>query len=175
MARNFQVQLFPLLWSMAWRFLYCNFVTGPQVFSYQIWITLIVPSIIFCYKLLNLESGFVCATFKTTFGKRRKRNFSTAFLWRIYRGFNTRFDWKIWNLIAFLHKHKWNKRRDSPLSCCRYLVCFSTTQRVWFLTRIDLVFVNESYPEILDRTLQVNRDLYEKIKNLLRVLKHYPN
>ncbi|WP_194852284.1 efflux RND transporter permease subunit [Nonlabens antarcticus] len=154
---------------MAAVFVPVTFITGPTgVFYEQFGVTLIVAIIISAVNALTLSPA-LCALLLKPHSEEEKKQ---TFLQRFYNGFNRGFDAtvrKYGQSLGFLYKHKWINV-IVILAAVGGIWWASSTTATGFVPDEDrgLVFVNVELPPgaSVDRTAQVNRDLYEKVKDL---------
>ncbi len=154
---------------MAAVFIPVTFVTGPTgVFYEQFGVTLIVAIIISAVNALTLSPA-LCALFLKPHSVEEKKK---TFLQRFYDGFNRGFNAmtkKYVQSLGFLYRHKWVNVVILVLAVLGIWYASSTTP-TGFVPDEDrgLVFVNVELPPgaSVDRTAEVNRNLYEKIKTI---------
>jgi HAE1 family hydrophobic/amphiphilic exporter-1 len=154
---------------MAAVFIPVTFVTGPTgVFYEQFGVTLIVAIIISAVNALTLSPA-LCALFLKPNSEEEKKK---TYLQRSYDGFNRGFNAitkKYVQSLGFLYRHKWINVVILVLAILGIWYASSTTP-TGFVPDEDrgLVFVNVELPPgaSIDRTAEVNRNLYEKIKTI---------
>lgn len=154
---------------MAAVFIPVTFVTGPTgVFYEQFGVTLIVAIIISAVNALTLSPA-LCALFLKPHSEEEKKK---TFLQRFYDGFNRGFNAmskKYVQSLGFLYRHKWVNVVLLVLAILGIWYASSTTP-TGFVPDEDrgLIFVNVELPPgaSIDRTAEVNRNLYEKIKTI---------
>lgn len=155
---------------MAAVFVPVTFITGPTgVFYEQFGVTLIVAIVISAVNALTLSPA-LCALFLKPHeeDKDKKKNF----LQRFYASFNRGFDAtvkKYGQSLGFLHKHKWITA-VILLASVGGIWWASVTIPTGFVPDEDrgLIFINMELPPgaSIDRTAEVNRQLYQKVKEL---------
>jgi HAE1 family hydrophobic/amphiphilic exporter-1 len=154
---------------MAAVFIPVTFVTGPTgVFYEQFGVTLIVAIIISAVNALTLSPA-LCALFLKPNSEEEKKK---TYLQLSYDGFNRGFNAitkKYVQSLGFLYRHKWINVVILVLAILGIWYASSTTP-TGFVPDEDrgLVFVNVELPPgaSIDRTAEVNRNLYEKIKTI---------
>ena len=154
---------------MAAVFVPVTFIQGPTgVFYKQFGITLIVAIVISAVNALTLSPA-LCALFLKPHSEEEKKK---SFLQRFYNAFNRGFNATIQRYgksLGFLYKNKWITFLILALSIVG-IWWSSTTTPTGFIPNEDrgIVFANIELPAgaTLDRTHQVNENLYHKVKDL---------
>lgn len=160
---------------MAAVFIPVTFVTGPTgVFYEQFGVTLIVAIIISAINALTLSPA-LCALFlkpHTEEDEGKKKNFKQRF----FDAFNTGFratTKKYGQSVSFLYKHKWITVFILVLALVG-IWWSSSVVKTGFVPDEDrgIVFMNIELPpgSSIDRTHEVNEELYSKIKQIPGVL-----
>jgi len=155
---------------MAAVFIPVTFITGPTgVFYEQFGITLIVAIFISAVNALTLSPA-LCALFLKTHNEKedKKKNFLQKFYAAFNRGFNATIN-RYGKSLQFLYKNKWISALILILAVAGIWWTSSTTP-TGFVPDEDrgLLFVNVELPAgaSIDRTSQVNNELYQKIKDI---------
>lgn len=154
---------------MAAVFVPVTFVTGPSgVFYEQFGVTLIVAIIISAVNALTLSPA-LCAIFLKPHSEEEKKK---TILQRFYDGFNKGFSaltQKYGKSLGFLYRHKW----------INFVILLAAVGGIWYASSTTptgfvpdedrgLIFVNTELPPgaSIDRTAELNRKLYDKIKDI---------
>ncbi|SHG28326.1 hydrophobic/amphiphilic exporter-1, HAE1 family [Salegentibacter echinorum] len=157
---------------MAAVFVPVTFITGPTgVFYEQFGVTLIVAIIISAVNALTLSPA-LCALFLKPHEERddkgKKKNIMQRFHAGFNRGFNATVD-RYGRSLGFLHKHWWITAVVLVGAIGGFL-WISNTVPTGFVPSEDrgLIFVNTELPagSSIDRTNEVNQELYNKVKDL---------
>lgn len=151
-------------------FIPVTFIQGPTgVFYEQFGVTLIVAILISAVNALTLSPA-LCALLLKTHSEEEKKN--TTFLQRFYNAFNRGFNAateRYGRSLGFLVKNKWVTLLVLLASGAGIFWATSVTP-TGFVPNEDraMVFVNVELPPgaSLDRTAEVNDELYEKIKDM---------
>src|SRR5690554_1654898 len=154
---------------MAAVFIPVTFITGPTgVFYEQFGVTLIVAIVISAVNALTLSPALCAIFLKTHDEEVKKKNL----LGRFFSKFNTAFAVttdRYMRSLGFLYRHKW----ISVIFLIIYVVDIvwaSNTTPTGFVPDEDrgLIFANVELPAgaSLDRTVGVNKELREKIKDI---------
>ncbi len=160
---------------MAAVFIPVTFVQGPTgVFYQQFGVTLIVAIMISAVNALTLSPA-LCALFLKGHEKEepgKKKKFSQRFFGAFNRGFDATVN-RYGRSVHFLYRHKWVTALILLLAVGG--IWWSSGQvRTGFVPDEDrgIVFINVELPAgaSLDRTHQVNVELYNKIKDIPGVL-----
>ncbi|WP_086476932.1 MULTISPECIES: efflux RND transporter permease subunit [Arenibacter] len=154
---------------MAAVFVPVTFITGPTgVFYEQFGITLIVAILISAVNALTLSPALCALLLKPHTEEEKKK----TFLQRFFHAFNLGFDATVKRYgksLGFLYRHKWITGAILIVSVAG-IVWASNTTPSGFVPDEDrgLVFVNIELPPgaSIDRTAEVNREIYGKIKDL---------
>ncbi len=154
---------------MAAVFVPVTFITGPTgVFYEQFGVTLIVAILISAVNALTLSPA-LCAIFLKPHGEKHTKS---GFLQRFYTAFNAGFDKLIGRYgqsLGFLYRHKWITG-VIILAAVGGIFWANSTTRSGFVPDEDrgLLFANIELPPgaSIDRTAEVNRQLYEKLKDV---------
>ncbi len=154
---------------MAAVFIPVTFISGPTgVFYEQFGVTLIVAILISAVNALTLSPA-LCALFLKPHSEEEKKK---TFIQRFYDGFNRGFSAttkKYGQSLGFLYRHKWVNVAILVLAVLGIWWASNSTP-TGFVPDEDrgLVFANVELPPgaSVDRTAEVNRQLYEKIKDL---------
>ncbi|MEO9077560.1 MAG: efflux RND transporter permease subunit [Gelidibacter sp.] len=156
---------------MAAVFIPVTFIQGPTgVFYEQFGVTLIVAIIISAINALTLSPALCALFLKGHDDKQNKKK--KGFVGRFFNGFNRGFDatvTKYGKSVHFLYRHKWITAVVLILSVGA-IWWSSSTLNTGFVPDEDraIVFVNIELPPgaSLDRTHQVNAELYEKLSKI---------
>ncbi|MCL6217950.1 efflux RND transporter permease subunit [Zunongwangia pacifica] len=148
-----------------------TFIQGPTgVFYEQFGITLIVAIFISAVNALTLSPA-LCALFLKTHNEEeheKKKNFLQRFYAAFNRGFNATIN-RYGKSLHFLYKNKWISALILILAVVGIWWTSSTTP-TGFVPDEDrgLLFINVELPAgaSIDRTSQVNNELYQKIKDI---------
>jgi len=158
---------------MAAVFVPVTFITGPTgVFYEQFGVTLMVAILISAVNALTLSPA-LCALFLKPHDedKDEKKNFLQRFYAAFNRGFNATVN-KYGQSLGFLYRHKWITAAIL-LASIGGIWWASVTTPTGFVPDEDrgLVFINMELPpgSSIDRTAEVNRQLYQKIKEMPEV------
>lgn len=151
-------------------FIPVTFIQGPTgVFYEQFGVTLIVAILISAVNALTLSPA-LCALLLKTHSEEEKKN--TTFLQRFYNAFNRGFNAtteRYGRSLGFLVKNKWVTLLVLLASGAGIFWATSVTP-TGFVPNEDraMVFVNVELPPgaSLDRTAEVNDELYNKIKDM---------
>ncbi|MCM4166528.1 Efflux pump membrane transporter BepE [Arenibacter antarcticus] len=154
---------------MAAVFIPVTFITGPTgVFYEQFGITLIVAILISAVNALTLSPALCALLLKPHTEEENKK----TFLQRFFRAFNAGFDATVRRYgksLGFLYRNKWITGAILVASIVG-IVWASNTTPSGFVPDEDrgLVFVNIELPPgaSIDRTAEVNREIYSKVKDL---------
>ncbi|GGW26461.1 efflux RND transporter permease subunit [Arenibacter certesii] len=154
---------------MAAVFVPVTFITGPTgVFYEQFGITLIVAILISAVNALTLSPA-LCAILLKPHNEEEKKK---TFLQRFFHAFNVGFNATVRRYgksLGFLYRHKWITGAILIVSIAG-IVWASNTTPSGFVPDEDrgLVFVNVELPPgaSIDRTAEVNREIYSKVKDL---------
>src|SRR5699024_7778115 len=149
-------------------FIPVTFIQGPTgVFYEQFGVTLMVAITISAVNALTLSPA-LCALFL----KPHKEHENKSFIQRFFASFNTAFDVttkKYVNSLGFLYKHKWISA-VILIASVGGIYCAATTTPTGFVPNEDrgMVFVNAELPAgaSLDRTVEVSRELYQKLEQI---------
>lgn len=155
---------------MAAVFIPVTFIKGPTgVFYEQFGITLIVAIVISAVNALTLSPALCALLLKTNDEKEKSKK---SFLHRFYAGFNRGFNATIKRYgqsLGFLYKNKWITVVILILSVAG-IWWSSSTIPTGFVPDEDrgLLFVNIELPagSSIDRSTEVNQQLYQKVKDL---------
>lgn len=156
---------------MAAVFVPVTFITGPTgVFYEQFGVTLIVAIIISAVNALTLSPA-LCALLLKPHNENeegKKKNL----LQRFYDGFNTGFDATVRGYgksLGFLYRNKWITG-VMLIAAVGGIWWASSTTPTGFVPDEDrgLIFINTELPPgaSIDRTAEVNREIYKKVKEL---------
>lgn len=156
---------------MAAVFVPVTFIQGPTgVFYEQFGVTLIVAIIISAVNALTLSPA-LCALFLKGHDEKQNKK-KKGFLGRFFDGFNRGFNatvTKYGRSVHFLYKHKWITAAVLLISVGAILWS-SSVLPTGFVPDEDrgIVFVNVELPagSSIDRTHQVNAELYEKLTKI---------
>ncbi|SHI37555.1 hydrophobic/amphiphilic exporter-1, HAE1 family [Arenibacter nanhaiticus] len=154
---------------MAAVFVPVTFITGPTgVFYEQFGVTLIVAILISAVNALTLSPA-LCALLLKPHSEEEKKK---TYLQRFYTAFNAGFDATIRRYgqsLGFLYKNKWVTGLILIGSVVG-IVWVANTTPSGFVPDEDrgLVFINVELPPgaSVDRTAEVNREIYSKVKDL---------
>jgi len=156
---------------MAAVFVPVTFITGPTgVFYEQFGVTLIVAIIISAVNALTLSPALCALLLKPhkEEEKGKKKNLMQRFHAGFNRGFNATVD-RYGKSLGFLYKHWWITAVVLIAAVGGFL-WISATMPTGFVPSEDrgLIFVNTELPagSSIDRTNEVNQELYEKVKDL---------
>ena len=156
---------------MAAVFIPVTFVTGPTgVFYEQFGVTLIVAIIISAVNALTLSPA-LCALFLKSHDEKegkKKGNYLQRFFAAFNRGFKATIN-KYGKSIGFLYRHKWITAALLVVAAAG--IWWSSSQvKTGFVPDEDrgIVFLNIQLPpgSSLDRTEEINREVYAKIKQI---------
>ncbi|MEB8328901.1 efflux RND transporter permease subunit [Flavobacteriaceae bacterium KMM 6897] len=156
---------------MAAVFIPVTFVQGPTgVFYEQFGITLIVAIIISAVNALTLSPA-LCALFLKGHDekvKAKKKTYVQKFFDGFNRGFSATIN-KYGNSVHFLYRHKWITGGILALAVVG-IWWSSSVVKTGFVPDEDrgIIFINVELPpgSSIDRTHQVNADLYDKLKQI---------
>lgn len=156
---------------MAAVFIPVTFLQGPSgIFYQQFGITLIVAIIISAVNALTLSPA-LCALFLKGHDEKEEKNRS-GFLQRFFEGFNRGFNAtinKYGKSVHFLYKHKW-VTAVILLLAVGGIWWSSSVVKTGFVPDEDrgIIFLNVELPagSSVDRTTQVNRELFKKIEQI---------
>ncbi|MEB8345245.1 efflux RND transporter permease subunit [Flavobacteriaceae bacterium KMM 6898] len=156
---------------MAAVFIPVTFVQGPTgVFYEQFGITLIVAIIISAVNALTLSPA-LCALFLKGHDEKvkgKKKTYVQKFFDGFNRGFSATVN-KYGNSVHFLYRHKWITGGILALAVVG-IWWSSSVVKTGFVPDEDrgIIFINVELPpgSSIDRTHQVNADLYDKLKQI---------
>ncbi|HEY9560295.1 MAG TPA: efflux RND transporter permease subunit, partial [Anseongella sp.] len=150
-------------------FIPVTFITGPTgVFYEQFGITLIVAIAISALNALTLSPALCALFLKPHADKHQKK----GFMQRFYAAFNAGFDAttrKYVGSLRFLFRHKWITG-VILIAAVAGIVWASSTTPTGFVPNEDrgIIFTNVELPAgaSLDRTVEVTRELYNKLEQI---------
>ncbi len=152
-------------------FIPVTFITGPSgVFYEQFGVTLIIAILISAVNALTLSPALCALLLKGHEEKEhgKKKNFIQRFFVAFNRGFDATVD-KYGKSVHFLYRHKWITGVILLLAVGA-IFWSSSVVRTGFVPQEDqgIIFMNVELPpgSSVDRTREVNNDLYAKINGI---------